>query len=619
MCGIGGIVADTEKSALRDACQAMLRGLQHRGPDDEGMYFGTEQGCSVGLVHARLSILDLSPTGHQPMVSADGRFTIVFNGEIYNFAEPRQKLIDQGVQLRSSGDTEVVLELYARYGASCVHELAGMFAFAIWDRDRNELFLARDALGIKPLYVWQREGKIAFASELRALMATGLVARKLNPQALAGYLLMGSVQEPATLMEGVQMLPAGTTLTWRDGDVRTNTFWSIDFPERSSDTCAVIDSVSEFHESVRITRDALHDTIARHFVSDVPVGIFLSGGIDSTALVALARQRGVKDIKTFSIAFDEAEFNEGELAARTAKHFGTEHYQWRMKSTDGQSLMSGYLRSMDQPSNDGFNTYCVSKFAHDHGMKVVLSGLGGDELFASYPSFHQIPRMMAGHDRIGALRHILAWSLKRIWQTGPKARLSEYLRSAGNVEAAYQAFRGSFLADEARSLVAYYTGQSDISSWDPICDNTLKRNWSVGDKISYLELTRYMRNQLLRDSDVMSMAWGLELRVPFVDRLFVDCISKLPSSHRLASGKRLLVEAVGDIPEWIINQPKRGFRFPFQQWLAADKSWSERFRATLAELPVSPTLWYQQWMLVMLSETVHALGKENTLTGLRQG
>lgn len=608
MCGIGGIAGVFDKASLVDSCQVLLKELRHRGPDDQGAYLREEQQCPIGLVHARLSILDLSPTGHQPMHSADGRFTIVFNGEIYNFAESRKKLLGAGMQLRSTGDTEVVLELYAKMGAACLDELAGMFAFAIWDRDRNELFLARDSLGIKPLYVWQNDGRIAFASELRALTATGLIARKLNSQALGSYLLMGSVQEPETLVEGVQMLPAGTSLTWRDGCSRTNTFWSLGFPEQTAYSSRARDRVSTFQESVGIAREALHETVARHFVSDVPVGIFLSGGIDSTALVALARQHGVKDIKTFSISFDEAEFNEGDLAARTAKHFKTEHHEWRMTSSEGQSLMNGFLSSMDQPSNDGFNTYCVSKFAHDQGMKVVLSGLGGDELFASYPSFQQIPRMMAYHKRVGALRQGLAWTMRRIWPTGPKARLSEYLRSSGDVEAAYCAFRGSFLMDETRLLVAHYTGQKTDSSWEQISDNITQQHWTVGDKISYLELTRYMRNQLLRDSDVMSMAWGLELRVPFVDQLLVDCLTKLPSSHRLAAGKRLLVEAVGDIPQWIIRQPKRGFRFPFQQWLAADESWSERFQATLAELPVRPKLWYQQWMLAMLSEAMNARG-----------
>jgi asparagine synthase (glutamine-hydrolysing) len=596
MCGIAGIVsADTVVS--EEKCRAMERNLGHRGPDDGECWISSS--ARVGFVHCRLSILDLSPTGHQPMHSADGRFTIVFNGEIYNFAELRNKLVESGLKLRSSGDTEVVLELYAQKGPRCVDDLAGMFAFAIWDHHQRELFLARDGLGIKPLYVWQGAGQIAFASELRALMATGLPARKLSSEALAGYLLMGSVQEPHTLVDGVQMLTAGTTLTWRDGTSKKNTFWSIQFPEVST---AESPAHGKTSHHVTLVREALSETVARHFVSDVPVGIFLSGGIDSTALVALAKQQGFSKIKTFSIAFNESEFNEGDLALRTAKHFGTEHHQWQMTPGDGQSLFDQFLAAMDQPSNDGFNSYCVSKFAHDQGMKVVLSGLGGDELFGSYPSFKRIPQMVAWHRRLGPFRYIASTVLRTLKPTTPKIRLAEFLQSAGGAVNAYQAMRGSFSQADTCKLVSHYTGQS-VQQVRSHANESLVAN-NIGDQVSYLELTRYMRNQLLRDSDVMSMAWGLELRVPFVDRRLIECVTRIPAASRLSTGKKLLVDAVGEIPKWILEQPKRGFRFPFQEWIGGNKEWSNHFESIVSHSPVRLTTWYQKWMLVVLEQSI---------------
>ncbi len=605
MCGIGGLVGSFTETSLRDKCQKLHKALRHRGPDDQGTHVDVGEQAHVGLVHARLSILDLSPTGHQPMHSLNGRFTIVFNGEIYNFSELRQKLIEDGAKLRSTGDTEVILELFARKGEACLDDLAGMFAFAIWDRDRRELFLARDGLGIKPLYVWQSNGQIAFASELRALLATGLSSRTLNPQALAGYLLMGSVQEPHTLVEDIEMLPAGSSLTWRDGSSRKNRYWSIDFSASQSTKQVGQETANRSSSPVELVREALKETISRHFVSDVPVGIFLSGGIDSTALVSLAKQQGFKQIKTFSIGFNEAKFNEGDLAKRTADHFGTEHHQWCMTPEDGQKLFDSYLGSMDQPSNDGFNSYCVSKFAHEEGMKVVLSGLGGDELFGSYPSFSRIPKMLDLHRKLrmfGPLRSGVALALRTIRPTAPQVRLAEFVNSAGDTNAAYQATRGSFgLADTAK-LVAHFTGISSRSVGEGIVESL--PDWNARDQVSYLELTRYMRNQLLRDSDVMSMAWGLELRVPFVDRRLVECLTKIPQSIRLASGKKLLVEAVGDIPNWILEQPKRGFQFPFQEWLAGNAAWSSQFNKTLDRCPVQPKAWYQQWMLVVLEKAI---------------
>ncbi len=600
MCGIGGIAVNHRCESINvDTVQKIELAIQHRGPDDGESWVAP--GGRVGFAHRRLAILDLSPSGHQPMHTPDGRYTIAFNGEIYNFRNTRKELESRGVCFRSSGDTEVVLQAFVQFGPDSLRRLDGMFVFAVWDRDEQELFLARDPMGIKPLYVWDLGDRIAFASEVRALLASGLGPRRLDCQALTEYLTTGSVPEPNTLVEGITMLPAGSWLRWKQGISQRARYWKIEFPTPSSST-AIADE-----EATSLTRTALQDSIARHFVSDVPVGIFLSGGIDSTAIVALARQSGIQHrIKTFSIAFDDPEFDEGDLAAQTAAHFETEHHQWRMKPEEGCQLFDRFLAAMDQPSNDGFNTFCVSKFAHDEGMKVVLSGLGGDEVFAGYPSFEKIPQLLAWHHRLwplGPARHWLANGLRGMWSTGPRARLADFIDSNGDTEAGYRTMRGCFAMHEAKRLVDHYAGRP-YQYPTPAADKDLAPDWHVRDKISYLELTRYMRNQLLRDSDVMSMAWGLELRVPFVDRPLMDAVSQITSRTRLAQGKQLLVKATKTIPDWVLQQPKRGFRFPFQKWLASDASWTDRFRQTLDRSPVKPKTWYQQWMLVVLEKAL---------------
>ena len=525
---------------------------------------------------------------------------LFYNGEVFNFRQLRQELIDGGVQLRSTGDTEVILEWFAREGKKCVNRFAGMFAFAIWDELEQELFLARDPLGIKPLYVWEHDGKLAFASELRAVLEAELGLRNLCVEAVAGYLLFGSIQEPHTLVSGVEMLPAGCHMVWKNGTSQIRRYWEINFSPTND-----IDR----NQAIGIARNALTESIERHFVSDVPVGIFLSGGIDSTSIVALAREQGFENLKTFSISFDEAEFNEGDLAQRTATAFQTDHQDWRMKAADAEQLFQQYLSSMDQPSNDGFNTYCVSKFAHDCGIKVVLSGLGGDETFAGYPSFHQVPNLVAWHRRarwLGPVLSLAAGALGAMYPTGPKRRLADFLSGRGDFASAYYAMRGTFSLAEVSLLLSHYTlrAASPIAAHDFIkAPNAV----CALDQVSYLELTRYMRNQLLRDSDVMSMAWGLELRVPFVDQRLLDSISPIPAKFRLEQGKKLLIDAVGNIPNWILEQPKRGFRFPFQRWLGNNAEWTEMFRSTLQSIPIPIKSWYQQWMLVVLESAIKSM------------
>ena len=588
MCGIVGMLGTrAQESELVARLSAMSARILHRGPDDRGTFVDLAGDC--GLAHTRLSILDLSAAAHQPMHSADGRFTVVFNGEIYNFRTLRDELERGGAQFATTSDTEVILKLYERHGSACVKQLEGMFALAIWDRKAQQCLLARDPLGVKPLYLWRVGGALAFASEVRSLLAAALATPRIDEAGLRDYLLFGSVQEPSTLIADISSLPAGTTLTWKAGECRIEPYWQLEFGSKSVDP----------REAIERTRAALDDTVTRHFVSDVPVGILLSGGIDSTALVALARANGFESLDTFCIAFEEHQFDEGAIARRTAKHFQTRHHECMLDKKVSASLLEQYLGALDLPSCDGFNTFCATHFAREAGTKVLLSGLGSDELFSGYPTFSRLPRLLALSERTKWLTPFRG-AIKAAGGVLPSARfqrLASYATAPGSVAAAYWGVRGIFGAEECSSLVASYTGQERARATAPSFDSGAQP--TVLDTVSYLEINRYMRNQLLRDSDVFSMANGVELRVPFVDSKLYESVCQLPADIRLQPRKQLLIDAVGDIPSWVISQPKRGFSFPLEQWfkeLHQLDRWS----------PVKLRTWYRRWTLLTLNSFLAA-------------
>ena len=611
MCGIAGIIKlNTNYGNLEAKIEKMQTALKHRGPDDAGIYISTDK--QAALAHTRLSILDLSSAGHQPMSTSDNRYHITFNGEIYNFQELRENLISQGEKFHSQTDTEVILKLYQKIGFNCVQNLRGMFAFAIWDDLEKTCFLARDPLGIKPLYYYQLGTTLVFASELRAVLASGLPAINMSVEGLYGYLTTGSVPEPYTLITDIHCLPAGNWLYWQNGNTTKKQYWQISFtPEAISPP-----------EAEEIVRKALLDSIQHHFISDVPVGIFLSGGIDSTTILALATQTQQSQLSTYSIAFAESEFNEGELAQKIANHFGAKHTEYQVTSSFAKSILPDFLAAIDQPSIDGFNTFCVSKVAHDHNMKVVLSGLGGDEIFGGYKSFQKVPQMVEWGkklNRLPFLRTGLGLGLER-WGTSPKIkRLGGFLKQPPTFASAYNTFRGIFYHQEAcliinqlsisipilPPLVPPYQGgkpESESSSL-PLLRGGLGWGSTPEDEVSFLELSGYMRNQLLRDSDIMSMNWGLELRVPFVDKTLLETVAPIPSNIRLAQGKKLLTQAITEIPDWVINRPKKGFSFPFENWMNSEfGDYFDNVHQNLnipLNIPLNP--WYRRWSLAILN------------------
>ncbi len=555
MCGIAGILAGAP-GLHANAAAAMGSALAHRGPDSAGLWCSPPgEGVPVSLVHRRLAIQDLSPGGHQPMPSACGRYALVFNGEIYNQHALRNELELQGHRFRSSSDTEVLLQLLIRHGTAALQRLRGMYAFCLWDSQEQRALLARDPYGIKPLYLWQGlGGQLLFASEVRALLASNLVPRQLDVAALAGFLASGSVPEPSTLVAGITSLPAGCLGEWQSGRWQSQPHWqpsySPGFPLSSSD-------------QIVLTRKALEASMEAHQLSDVPVGLFLSGGLDSSALLALADG---KRITTLSIGFQETAYDESDRAAVAARYFGSRHVPLQLTAARAADLLPAFLAAVDQPSIDGFNTFCVSQLAHEQGLKVVLSGLGGDELFGGYPSFRKIPHLLTLHRSLGSARGAIARLLERSRQH-QRLRLASFLRGPATVAAAQRCLRGLFSPREITVAFQHWGLSAEaIKEVSSCLEPGSNRCPTQADAIAWIESSRYMGQQLLRDSDTYSMAHGLELRIPFVDAQLFRELAPLPAASRLARGKQLLKEAVPELHQALPPEAKRGFSFPFGVW-----------------------------------------------------
>jgi len=595
MCGIAGIMTKDQGAAGLDGILARMgSAIAHRDPDDSGRWCAASG--HAAFAHARLSIIDLSPAGHQPMSTPDGRFTITYNGEIYNFRELRRALEQRGVVFATRTDTEVILRAYEADGVNCFAQFRGMFALALWDERERTGVVARDRFGIKPFYYCATAERLVFASELRALMASGLVPRDLDPGAIYGFLRTGSVPEPLTMLQGTRCLEAGHYAIWKDGRLATQPYWTLCF---SSDK-------APGDEPAAMTRSALLDSVEHHFVSDTPVGVFLSGGVDSTALVALATATGRTNLNTFSISFPGLPDDEGPIARRTAEHFGTTHADWAIDASTGKAMFANFLEAVDQPSIDGLNTMVVSRFARDRGMKVVLSGLGGDELFAGYPSFTEVPRLATWNrwlSMTGPLRRAAGRGIEKTSSDPRWRRVGDLLSHRPTLVNAYETFRGIYTRAESLAITQRYVpgaGPFDESADAPEAP-------TAADRISQLELTRYMRNQLLRDSDTMSMSVGLELRVPFLDGPLVEAMVRIPAHHRLRAGKRLLLSAVPEIPPWVAGQRKRGFMFPIERWLADE--WRDMFVELEHTSPVPAQTWYRKWCAFALDNWVQRMNR----------
>lgn len=552
--------------------------LAHRGPDDSGTVVISASAPSgqIGFAHTRLSILDLSPLGHQPMQDPCTGNWIVFNGEIYNFRDLRRELAIAGAEFRSQSDTEVILAAYRVWGDDFLSRLHGMFALALWDAPRQRLVLARDPLGIKPLYYYQAETKFLFSSEVRTLLQTDLVPRKIDSTGVLSYLAFGSVYEPWTIVEGVRALAAGSVLTVERGVVSISQYWS---PLHSANGNSVRDEAGQNGTSSCDLPTVLRQAVLSHLVSDVPVGVFLSGGIDSSSLVAVMTKNGVR-ANTFSLVFREEEFNEAPYSREVARRFGTEHHEIQVSQQDTLALLPEALRAMDQPSIDGINTYLISAKTRAAGVKVALTGLGADEMFAGYSNFLRVPRMERLAARLGTLpaiaRRVLASSLTMVAGKGDRNRkLAQLAANGESFVHPYFLLRALFGNAEQMSLFpsdGYEVAKDEL---DAVLQASVAASSRLDpvNRVSYLESHWYMTNTLLRDSDSMSMAHGLELRVPFLDRSLVEACFRIPGRKKMegTSPKSMLLANLGvELPDEIVHRPKRGFTLPFERWLRGE-------------------------------------------------
>jgi asparagine synthase (glutamine-hydrolysing) len=570
MCGVGGEFSYGEHGPVcREKMSAMAERMRRRGPDGGGMWIGAEG--RVALIHRRLAILDLSPAGAQPMSSADGTLHITYNGEIYNFPTLRRSLESLGHSFRSRSDTEVLLAAYRQHGAKMVEHLEGMFAFAIWDDERKGLFLARDHFGIKPLYIYDDGDRFVFASQVKALLAGLPVSPGVEPAGHVGFFLWGSVPEPFTLFKNVYALPAGHSLWVDENGARIPTKY-FDVADALRDDREV--SAGDAAEALI---SGLRGSVQRHLLSDVPVGIFLSAGLDSTAIAAIATEQG-KQLHAVTLGFDEfsgeAE-DEVPISQTVASRFNLVHHLERINRKQFEQELSDILDSMDQPSIDGVNTYFVAKAAEHIGLKVALSGLGGDEILGGYPSYTQVPRIVkavAAPSRIPMLgkmwRHLALRALPRA--TSPKyAGLVEY---GGTTGGAYLLRRALFMPWELPRLVGRELAESGLASLRPLdrLDEIVQRIPTRHAAVTALEMSIYLRNTLLRDADWAGMAHSVEIRVPFIDvALFRAVAPFIRATAGWPKKQQLSDFLLGKLPKEILDRQKTGFAVPVQRWVSS--------------------------------------------------
>ena len=611
MCGIAGIFGLDDKIKTTEVIKLMAKSLAHRGPDAEGFF--VDDGIALG--HRRLSIIDLSKAADQPQFDSMGRYSIVLNGEIYNYRDVRNKIPDY--PYRTNSDTEAVLAAYAKYGPECLELLNGMFALAIWDGQRKELFVARDRLGVKPLYYAQTSGGVlVFASEIRSILDSGLVARKLSKPALNEYLMYQSVYSPATIIESVSQLPAGEYILASDSTFSKKSYWQID-DKRSADD---LDDAKKVQSNIR---ELLLRSVERRLISDVRLGAFLSGGIDSSAVVGLMSEVSEKPVETFSVVFNERDFDESEYSDLVARKFNTRHTRIELTPKDFLDELPNALRAVDSPTGDGINTYVVSKATKEAGIKVALSGLGGDELFAGYPNF--IRWMKAKNGILPKIprpvRRLLAAALSL--SSDSKTRRMSDVVTAKNIDLVgiYPFFRQVMSRQDAHEYCGnghHETGiETMLGQRSPEIDEfPLLSQYSIAEIIGYTE------NVLLKDTDQFSMASALEVREPFFDYELVEYVMQVPDAFKYPKyPKSLLVESIAPLlPDEIVHRKKMGFVLPWDNWMKNElRSLCESRIESLAGRKIissdrlrgqwnrflsgsTSVKWSQLWHLIVLAE-----------------
>ena len=611
MCGIAGVVGIKDKNIAAEIINKMNASLKHRGPDAAG-FFVAENIC---LGHLRLSIIDLSENANQPFFDAANRYSITFNGEIYNFQEVKKLLTDY--PFRTESDTEVILASYIKYGADCLSLFNGMFAFAIWDQERRELFVARDRLGVKPFYYALTEkGEFVFASEIRAILNSELVDRKLSQYGVYDYLMYQSVYAPLTIVEGIFQLPAGEFGVFSNGNFTKHSYWQIENKPAHN--------FADDERTIKVkVKDLIFNSVEKRMISDVRLGAFLSGGIDSSAVVAVMSSISDKPIDTFSVNFGEKEFDESYYSDLIAKKYKTNHTSISLSAENFLQELPNALSSIDAPSGDGINTYIVSKAVKNAGLTVALSGLGGDELFAGYPNFLRWMKI-----KNSSLDKIPDFIRRGLAATISLSKNSKYQRI------------GSIMSSDKMNLANIYPLFRQVLSQQTLeeiydCEypgnsiqNILKEKQSAIEKFPLLsqysiaELLGYTQNVLLKDTDQFSMASALEVREPFFDFQLIEYVLQIPDKFKFPKyPKSLLVEALSPmLPDEIVHRKKMGFVLPWEKWMRNElKEFCQNRIKKLSEREIlnsnnllkrwndfqngsNGVLWSQFWHLIVLTE-----------------
>lgn len=623
MCGINGILNFSNKTEADEAVQRMNVALKHRGPDFHSHF--SDDFAALG--HARLSIIDLSSSANQPFHSSCGKFTIVFNGEIYNYQEVKKYLTEKfnGIQFRTSSDTEVLLEGYIRLGQNIVHHLNGMFAFAIYDKEKKSLFAARDRTGEKPFYYAMKGNTLVFSSEMRAVLASKMIPPKLNASALYEYIQFQFIGAPNTMLEHVLQLAPGHQLLYSNNVVETSAYWKPEIkPQVYSRNEAVQQVKSKFEEAIRL-----------RMVADVEVGAFLSGGIDSSAIVAQMAQLSNKSLSTFSVIFGEEDFSEEIYSNAIARKYNTNHHPIKISANDFLHDIPHIVNAMDAPGGDGPNTYVVAHATRKTGIKVALSGVGGDELFAGYPVFKQVysfhkKKLLKNSPRI--LRKGLSSALATMKKGPATQKLKRILSEEKLNDAVFYAHsRQLFDKSFANALLkASFSGATRVEDIAVRSFQHAFGSTHLLSQVSLAEMQTYLVNVLLKDADQMTMAHALEVRAPFLDHELIELVLGINDDLKYPhSPKQLFVEAMGDLlPHDIVNRKKMGFVFPWAKWMKNElKSFCESSIRNLAarsyfneknvlelwnrfERNDHSVPWSRIWHLVVLEEWMKKNGVE---------
>lgn len=594
MCRIAGVISPTfNKEELSSIVNKMCRVQKHGGPDDEGLYTGSTFNGALG--HCRLSIIDITASGHQPMTYLSQRFVISYNGEIYNYREIREELRMEGYSFTSQSDTEVILAAYDKWGTGAFERFNGMFAFAICDTKKNEMVLARDVSGIKPVYYSHTQNGFAFASEVRALKLLPHYQDE-NKNWRVYLMAYGHLPEPVTTVAGIVPVPKGHFVKY---DITTNTITTGCF-----ERLKYLEKINHHREATALIKQVLDESVKRHLISDAPIGVFLSGGLDSSIIAMLAAKHQ-QQLNTVSIYFDNTEYSEKKYQDELLKGLSCSHHQFLLSENSFHASLPSIIRAMDLPCCDGINTWFISKYAKESGLKAVLSGIGGDELFGGYPSFKRMRTALLLSrlpDKILKAGQFTSYKkLKRLCYLGIDSPVGKYLF-----------LRGQFIPSD----IAQFLNADESEIWKILEEQPLLPDinyLSVPNQASWLETNMYMQNQLLRDADTMSMAHGLEIRVPYLDKEFAGLALKIQSNLKYKSGlgKQLLIDSFKDIvPSMVWNRPKMGFSFPFKEWLShpsyAIAPDGTNLAAYHAKLTSNQMHWSQFFTLLLL----HTYGNE---------